>query len=58
METNHEGQGASDKNGTWDVVELPREKSQERCKSMFTIKYRVNGSLERVQSQACFQRYI
>ncbi|RVX03544.1 Pentatricopeptide repeat-containing protein, mitochondrial [Vitis vinifera] len=38
---------ASDKNGTWDVVELPREKSQERCKWVFTIKYKVDGSLER-----------
>ena len=39
---------ASDKNGTWDVVELPRDKSQERCKWVFTIKYKVDGSLERV----------
>ena len=35
-----------------------QEWSEERCKSVFTIKYKVNGSLERVQSQAYFQRYI
>ena len=42
---------ALEKNGTWDVVELPREKSQIGCKWVFTIKYKAGGSLERYKAK-------
>ncbi|KAL6346077.1 hypothetical protein AAG906_025357 [Vitis piasezkii] len=38
---------ALEKNRIWDVVELPSEKSPVGCKWVFTIKYKVDGSLER-----------
>ena len=38
---------ALEKNRIWDVVELPSEKSPVGCKWVFTVKYKVDGSLER-----------
>ncbi|RVW31481.1 hypothetical protein CK203_051170 [Vitis vinifera] len=37
---------ALEKNGTWDVVESPSEKSPMGYKWVFIVKYKVDGSLE------------
>ena len=42
---------ALEKNKTWEVVDLPRGKIIERCKWVFTIKYRLDGSLERYKAR-------
>ena len=42
---------ALEKNGTWDVVELPREKSQIGCKWAFIVKCKADGSLERYKAK-------
>ena len=48
---------ALEKNGTWDVVKLPREKSPVRYKWVFTLKYKVNGSLERYKARLIAKGY-
>jgi hypothetical protein len=35
------------KNKTWDLVKLPNENKVFGCKSMFTIKHKSNGSMEK-----------
>ena len=39
------------KNETWEVVNLPREKKVVGCKWVFTIKSRVDGSVERYKAR-------
>ena len=40
------------KNGTWEeVVDLPREKKVIGCKWVFTIKSKVDGSVERYKAR-------
>jgi len=35
------------KNNKWDIVELPREKKVVGWKWVFTVKHKVDGSVER-----------
>ena len=42
---------ALEKNRTWDLVELPREKRTVGCKWVFTVKYKSDGSLERYKAR-------
>ena len=37
---------AFEKNRTWDVVEMSREKSSVGCKWVFTVKYKSCRSIE------------
>ena len=46
-----EEMNALKKNGTWEVVDLPREKSVVGCKWVFTIKSKVDGSVERYKAK-------
>ncbi|WKA11488.1 hypothetical protein VitviT2T_028982 [Vitis vinifera] len=39
------------KNGTWEVVDLLREKKVVGCKWVFTIKSKANGSVERYKAK-------
>ena len=48
---------ALEKNGTWDVVVLPREKSPIGCKWVFTVKYKADGSLERYKARLVAKSY-
>ena len=41
---------ALEENGTWDVVNLPLAKNPVRCKWIFTIKHKVDGSVERFKA--------
>ena len=47
---------ALENNGTWDVVEL-REKRVVGCKWVFTVKYKVDGSLERYKVKLVAKGY-
>ena len=42
---------ALEKNGIWDLVSFPRGKTQVRCKWVFTIKHKVDGSVERYKAR-------
>ena len=35
------------KNGMWELVDLPRDKKTIGCKSVFSVKYKADGSIER-----------
>lgn len=39
------------KNGTWEIVELPREKKIVGCKWVFTIKSKADGNVERYKAR-------
>ena len=41
---------ALEKNGTWELVDLPRGNTIVGCKWVFTIKYKYDGSLERYKA--------
>ena len=49
-EWNHavmEEMNALEKNGTWEIVDLPKGKQAVDCKFIFTIKYKADGTKER-----------
>ncbi|WKA06040.1 hypothetical protein VitviT2T_023967 [Vitis vinifera] len=39
------------KNGTWEVIDLPREKKVVGCKWVFIIKSKIDGSVERYKAR-------
>ena len=39
------------KNGTWDVVNLPKGKKSVGRKWVFTVKYKADGSIERYKAR-------
>jgi len=41
---------ALEKNGTWDVVNLPLGKNPVGCRWIFTIKHKADGSVERFKA--------
>ena len=49
---------ALEKNGTWDVVESPSEKSPMGYKWVFIVKYKVDGSLEIYKTRLIAKGYI
>ena len=48
---------ALEKNKTWDLVELPQGKKIVGCKWVFTVKYKVDGSLERYKARLVAKGY-
>ena len=48
---------ALEKNKTWEVVELLRGKQPVGCKWVFTVKYKVDGSLERYKARLVAKGY-
>ena len=42
---------ALEMNGTWDLVSLPRGKTPVGSKWVFTIKYKLDGSMERYKAK-------
>ncbi|KAL8101713.1 hypothetical protein AgCh_033560 [Apium graveolens] len=47
----HEEIKALEKNGTWDITELPPGKSEVGCKWLFTVKYLADGSIDRFKAR-------
>ena len=48
---------ALEKNKTWELVDLPIGKRLVGCKWVYTVKYKVNGSLERYKVRLVAKRY-
>lgn len=48
---------ALEKNGTWDLVDLPKGKTTVGCKWVFTVKYNADGSLERHKARLVAKGY-
>ena len=42
---------ALEKNGTWELAELPRGKNPVGCKWIFTVKHKADGSVERFKAR-------
>ena len=42
---------ALERNQTWEIVELPKEKKRVGCKWVYALKYKVDGSLERYKAR-------
>ncbi|KAK0593971.1 hypothetical protein LWI29_032888 [Acer saccharum] len=42
---------ALEKNGTWELTELPKGKNPVGCKWVFTVKTRADGSVERLKAR-------
>ncbi|TNV97790.1 hypothetical protein C5H24_12690, partial [Xylella fastidiosa] len=39
------------KNGTWELVSLPRGKKPVGCKWVFTVKHKADGTVERYKAR-------
>lgn len=46
-----EEMNALKKNGTWEIVDLPKEKKTVGCKWVFTVKCNADGSVERYKAR-------
>ena len=46
-----------EKNKTWEIVERPKGKNIVDCKWIFTLKYKVDGSLKRHKARLVAQGY-
>ena len=46
-----------EKSKTWELVDLPEGKSLVGCKWVFTVKYKVDGSLERYKARLVAKGY-
>ncbi|RVW55235.1 Retrovirus-related Pol polyprotein from transposon TNT 1-94 [Vitis vinifera] len=44
---------ALEKNGTWEITDLPRGKKPVGCKWIFTVKYKADGNVDSCQAQYC-----
>lgn len=45
------------KNGTWEIVELPKGKHTVGCKWVYSLKYKADGSLERYKARLVSKGY-
>ena len=48
---------ALEKNSTWELVELPRDKKTVGCKWVFTVKYKSDGAIERYKARLVAKGY-
>ena len=45
------------KNGTWELVHLPREKSTIGCKWVFVVKQKADGTIDRYKARLVAKGY-
>ena len=45
------------KNETWDLVDLPPRKKQIRCRWIYTVKYKANGTIEHFKARLVEKGY-
>ena len=48
---------ALEKNGTWELVDLPKGKKPVGCKWVFAVKLKADGSLERYKARLVAKGY-
>ena len=48
---------ALEKNKTWDIMELPKEKKLVECRWVFTVKYNSDGFIERCKAPLVAKGY-
>ena len=48
---------ALEKNKTWEIVERPKGKNIVDCKSIFTLKYKADGYLEKHKARLVAKGY-
>lgn len=46
-----------DKNNTWDIVDLPKDKKPIGCKWVFKVKLKSDGSIERFKARLVAKGY-
>ena len=47
-----------EKNKTWEIVDLPKEKNLVEYRCVFTVKYKVDQTMERYKAQLKAKGYI
>ena len=52
-----EEMAALEKNGTWEIVPLPKEKTSVGCRWVFTVKYKADGEIERYKARLVAKGY-
>lgn len=48
---------AHNKIGTWEIVDLPRDKKTAQCKLVFMVKCKVDGNIERTNAKLVAKGY-
>lgn len=48
---------ALEKNGTWDIIEKPKDKRPVGCRWIYTVKYRSDGTLDRYKARLVAKGY-
>ena len=53
----HEGIRALEKNGTWELIELPLEISIVECKWIFNMKCKTNGNIDKYKARLMIKEF-
>ena len=48
---------ALQKNSTWEMVELPQEKKSVGCKRVFSVKYKLDRTIDRYKARLVTKEY-
>ena len=53
----NEEMGALERNETWEIVERPKDKKTVGCRWIYTVKYQVDGTLDRYKVRLVAKGY-